>query len=579
VKISFRFQNTPASDATRRRRRRSLMLASVGIAVLPLAWRGTSCGHDFDFHLESWMEVVQQWHQGVLYPHWAASANFGAGEPRFAFYPPLSWALGALLGLILPWTWTPLVFTLMLMLAMAASFFHMASEWLSKDNAALAACLYVLNPYMLFVAYERTAYGELMAAVWMPLLILYALRKSSAVPQLGLVIAELWLSNAPGAVMGCYALALIVLWAAIAERKWDMVGRAASGTVLGLGLASFYLIPATYEQRWVEITRAIESGISVEDSFLFKHTGQAFHDQVLHTASWIGVALLAATLIAALFSYRSHARNTARGPLIFVASAIFALLLPFSDVVWGHAPELRFLQFPWRWLLVLGVVYALFAGMCLRGEASTRRVISLRAVGILLLACMMSGMAARYFWTACDDEDNVRAQMATFHEGGFAGTDEYTAKPGENDEIQQGLPEIRVLHEATGDEGDASAAENPAWRAKASDLEPSQIRVDEWSVEQKSARVDIATPGFAVLLLMDYPAWHIRVNGKRAERGPHREDGLMVIPLSAGRSEVTVRFKATTDMWLGRLISLMAFVFLLWLRARQLGLRLAQQVS
>ena len=555
------------------------MLASVGIAVLPLAWRGTSCGHDFDFHLESWMEVVRQWHQGVLYPHWAASANYGAGEPRFVFYPPLSWVLGALLGLVLPWTWTPLVFTLLVMLAMAASFFRLASEWLSKDNAALAACLYVLNPYMLFVAYERTAYGELMAAVWLPLLVLYALRRTAAVPQLALMIALLWLSNAPAAVMGCYALALMILWAAIAEWSWRLIGRATSATALGLGLAAFYLIPATYEQRWVEITRAIESGISVEDSFLFKHTGQAFHDQVLHTASWIAVVLLAATFIAAVLAYRGGQRFVPRGPMMFLAAVILGLLLPFSDVVWRHAPELRFLQFPWRWLLVMGLAYALLAGMSLRGEAGTRRVISLRAGAILLLACVMAGLSAVYFWTSCDDEDNVRAQVTTFGDGGFAGTDEYTAKPAENDEIQQNLPPIRVLSEALGDEGDASVTENPEWHAKSSDLQPSQVHIEEWSVERIRAQVDTATPGFAVLRLMDYPAWHVRVNGRRVDKGPRREDGLMVIPLSAGNSQMTLSYKATADVWLGRLISAVASIFLLCLRAGQLGLRPKQQVS
>ena len=287
MKGSFRFEPEQPSDAPRLRRQVALILACIGIAVLPLAWRGSSCGHDFDFHLESWMEVARQWHQGVFYPHWAASANYGAGEPRFVFYPPLSWMVGALLGVVMPWTWTPLAFTLIAFVAMGAGFFAMAREWIRGENAALAACLYILNPYVLFVAYERAAYGELLAAAWMPLLVLFALRAKPALLQLALVVAGLWLTNAPAAVMGCYMVAVLVLVAVIRERCWSLVGRAAGATALGLGLAAFYLVPAIYEQRWVEIARAIGSGMRAEDSFLFGHTGEAFHDQVLLTDSWI----------------------------------------------------------------------------------------------------------------------------------------------------------------------------------------------------------------------------------------------------------------------------------------------------
>jgi hypothetical protein len=574
VRISFRFGRTPASEATRHRRRRSLLLASVGIAVLPLAWRGTSCGHDFDFHLESWMEVVRHWHQGVWYPHWVSSANYGAGEPRFVFYPPLSWMLGALLGALLPWTWTPLLFTLIAMLAMAASFFRMAREWIPEDNAALAACLYVLNPYMLFVAYERAAYGELLAAIWLPLLVLYALRRAPALPQLGLAIAALWLTNAPAAVMGCYALALLVLWTAVAERRWKLIGRAAGATALGLGLAAFYLLPAIYEQRWVEITRAIASGMRIEDSFLFEHTGQAFHDQVLHTASWIAVALLAFIAVAAAWSRRSDrpappSTQGVRGALVFLAVVIACLLLPFSDAVWRHAPELKFLQFPWRWLLLLGMVAALLAGMCLRGESKTRRDISMRAAVILLLACAMSGLAWVSFWQPCDDEDNVRAQLATFHDGGFEGTDEYTAAPADNGDIQQGLPPVRVLREAAGDEADSSIAENPPWHASPLQLQPAQVRIERWDVEHMSATIDTATPGFALLRLMDYPAWQVRLNGRPVASRPHRDDGLMVLPIPAGDARIEVSYRTTPDIWTGRILTMVALIFFicLWFRS------------
>jgi hypothetical protein len=60
------------------------------VAVAPQLIHGNSCGHDFDFHLVSWMECLNGWRHGIAYPHWAASANYGAGEPRLIFYPPLT---------------------------------------------------------------------------------------------------------------------------------------------------------------------------------------------------------------------------------------------------------------------------------------------------------------------------------------------------------------------------------------------------------------------------------------------------------------------------------------------------------
>ena len=73
------------------------------IATSPDLVRGNSCGHDFDFHLASWIDAAASWRHGLLYPHWAPSPNYRAGEPRFVFYPPLTWMLGAAFGLIFPW--------------------------------------------------------------------------------------------------------------------------------------------------------------------------------------------------------------------------------------------------------------------------------------------------------------------------------------------------------------------------------------------------------------------------------------------------------------------------------------------
>src|ERR1700758_764832 len=121
----------------------ALLLTTFAATALLLA-RGPSCGHDFDFHLVSWLEVARGWHSGLLYPHWAASANFGAGEPRFVFYPPVSWMLGAVLGVVLPWTWVGFVFTALVLLGAAVSCRAMLLAWMSEETASLAACIYAV---------------------------------------------------------------------------------------------------------------------------------------------------------------------------------------------------------------------------------------------------------------------------------------------------------------------------------------------------------------------------------------------------------------------------------------------------
>jgi hypothetical protein len=607
----------------------ALVLACVAIALAPLALRGTSCGQDFDFHFESWMGVVSQWHQGVLYPHWIASANYGAGEPRFVFYPPLSWALGAFLCVVLPWTWTPFAFTLICLLAMAAACYHMAREWLPPATSALAASLYVVNPYILFVIYERSALGEMLAAAWFPLLILYALRRKPSTPQLALIIALLWLTDAPAGVMASYALAIIVTVAAVSRRSFAPVARAAASMSLGLGLTAFYLIPAIYQQRWVEITRALNIGMRVQDSFLFEHTGMTYHDQVLRSASFVAVWIIVVALLAAIFlainafitpsdgapckpavglsGPATKSSNTLLRPLMVLVALITLLLFPISLPLWYAAPKLRYLQFPWRWLLVLGLIAATFAGEALAaltarifppnpdgapckpsvGLSGQKRFI-LPAAAVLALAAITATHAYHSYWQLCDDQDNVRAQLTALDNPGFEGTDEYTPTPADNADIQQGLPPIRVFSSATADQANSSVAENPEWQPSDHNLIAAAVHIDLWRTEHIIASIRSPKPGYVVFRLMDFPAWSVFLNnqpicrptggpvefalgwrrGRARPCGEHRSDGLLAVPIPAGNSTIEIRYATTSDVWAGRIVSLLALAFWLALAAK-----------
>jgi hypothetical protein len=531
-----------------------LLIAGTALAAAgTLIVRGNTCGHDFDFHLLSWMEVARAWHTGLLSPHWVQDANFGAGEPRLIFYPPASWVLGGFLGTMFGWHVTPVLFVLIALLGAGSSMYLLAREWTSPASAAFAACLYIANPYAMFVVYERSALGELLAGAWLPLMVLFALRTRSSVAPLGLAVAALWLTNGPAAVMGSYMLAVLGLVMCIAERRLWPALRATGGMALGLGLAAFYIIPAAFEQRWVQIHRAIIPGMRVQDSFLFAHTNDAFHDQVLRTASWILVGELAAGSIAAYFAWKKQAGVPARIALTALLPIILLLQFPISDGVWEHAPHLQFLQFPWRWILALSIAACFLAAMALK------RTTFLAATLIVVMG-IGGGLL---FFQPCDDEDAVSPQVAAFRLGqGVEGTDEYTPIGADNASIQQHLPLVRLLRQAEDDTADSTFGENPEWHATNVDGIAGKADTQRPSGEHWQVQAVTSESGYAVLRLMDYPAWRVTVDGEPAPERPHREDGLMAVPLEAGSHRIEVRWIATQDVIAGREVASLALLAL-----------------
>src|SRR6185437_5518676 len=220
------------------------LIAVVALCfVLPFLKLGIPSGHDFEFHMNSWIEVVDHWKQGTVYPHWAALAHYGYGEARFIFYPPFSWTVGGLLGLILPWKLVPAVYTWIVLTLAGCSMFALAKKWLSRQDAIFAAMLYAANPYNLVIVYWRSDQAELMASIYLPLMLLFILRMAEewrrAIVPLSLIIAAGWLTNLPSAVMMNYSLGVLAIVLAIRRRSFTVLLYAGSAVVLGAMLAGF----------------------------------------------------------------------------------------------------------------------------------------------------------------------------------------------------------------------------------------------------------------------------------------------------------------------------------------------------
>lgn len=541
----------------------AVMAAALAV-VAPFFFLGTASGHDLDFHLSSWMDVARQWHEGVLYPRWAAWANYGFGEARFIFYPPASWLLGAVLGSILPWKAVPGAFVWLVLTLAGASMFSLAREWMPVDDAARAAVLYAVNPYHLVVVYLRSAYAELLASALFPLVVLNAVRigrhpspdagRGTGDPparalrrdmaRLAIGFAAIWLCNAPAAVITSYSLVLVLVIVAVLRRSAKVLLAGGAALALGLLLACFYIVPATVEQGWVNIAEVLSSGLRPEQNFLFTSINDAEHNRVNVILSTVAMAQIGITALAAAVS--GHLRHPllkkARElwwALLVLGSASAMLMVPVSGLAWRALPRLRYVQFPWRWLFPLGVAFAVFVVAAIHQTRAWRAWTTLMATALFAAA---GSLVHQTWW---DTQDAPVTQAAISQGRGYEGTDEYQTRGADHYDLPQGAPPVALAPNPE--------AESPIHRGSRG-----RVRVERWAAEEKIFTVEARKPVRAALRLLNYPAWQVEVNGEIEEAESQEHTGQMLIDLPAGHSRVRVRFTRTADRTLGATLTVVA---------------------
>jgi len=521
--------------------------AAAFAAEVPFFFFGTPSGHDVEFHLYSWLEVLGQWKQGIVFPRWAALAHFGYGEPRFVFYPPASWAVGAVLSAVFPWTLAADIYIWIVLVTAGLSMFVLVRQWLPRRDAIFAAAFYAVNPYHLVIVYWRSAFAELLASCVLPLLLLFLLRaadgKRRVIVPLALLLAGAWLINAPAAVMIHYSFALLIVVLAWQRRAPRLLLMGAAAVALGACLAAFYLVPAVYEQRWVNIAEAVSAGSRPQDNYLFIHTTDAEHNAFNRLVSWLALAEIGVLLIAgwAARSLRKDYREL-WNTLAIWAGACTILLFSVSALFWKVAPKLQFMQFPWRWLLCLSMILSLLVAFGLQRWTARALV----CAGAVLLVVFGAYRIQRPWWEDADDlhdlQDNVM-QSDTATAPGYEGVDEYTPTGADPTEIDKQARRVTV-------DGPQHAA----------------IHVLQWDPESKVFTVEMSAPAKLALHLFNYPAWKVEVNGRVVQAGTREGTAQMLVPVEAGANRVQIRFVRTWDRTAGGWISVItAMAMMLWI--------------
>jgi hypothetical protein len=323
-----------------------------------------------------------------IFPGWVPEFYFGFGSPIFLFYAPLPYVFSGIFSVLGlgPLGGLKLVYALTVLIA-GATMYRLARSVMGPWAALAAAALYVAAPYVLINLYQRSAIGELLALAIAPEAFLALVRlEETGDPRHALrgavAVALLVLAHNISALILFPVLVGYAISRAAVHRDPRTAALAAGSFALGLALSAFFWFPALVEKKFVRSEEGLTTGFfhyanhfaPLPDLLVDRFDAM---DPRLGLEAIVRVPLghlhllLFAVGIAAALAIRTRARGTV---LYFAAMAALGVFFttPASQFLWDHLPLVRFVQFPWRFFVLVTPAVALVGGSIVAATGAAR---------------------------------------------------------------------------------------------------------------------------------------------------------------------------------------------------------------
>ena len=361
-------------------------LILIGMAVLIAsgpAFKDTiGVGHDTRFHLMRLCNLADGLAHGQLPVRAGGFAYNGYGAIMSVFYPDIflyPFALMMNAGASIQYAVN--LFFIMVNVASAASMYIAAKRIFKEDWAAVcASILYTMSIYRISDVFTRYAFGEMTAMAVLPLFMLglyeVVLGDKSSWKLLGVSAACIYLSHMLSTLIcaltavGFCALFIVKI---VRERRLAAIVKAA---LLAGTLCAFQLVPfIQYSLQGIGAQElAKDTGfyaIAPAQLFLLGagELGADPNDITLSTfALEIGLPLIVGVGLALYIAATAQEKEEKNGVALLLSAAgcLFALMAT-TLFPWSYAHVLTrglsdYLQFPWRFLMMTAVCFALAGG-------------------------------------------------------------------------------------------------------------------------------------------------------------------------------------------------------------------------
>lgn len=254
----------------------SLILLSAALIYISftLLAPGIPFGHDTISHLIRTKLFSEAFSQGQIPVRWTEWVWNGASLPLFNFYQVGYYYLVSLLYVIIPSITFSMKLAIIFSFWIGTIFMFLYLRRFSTITAALGSFLYIFTPYILSDVFIRAAFPEFLAINILPGLLwsidrLLATGKSFYAFAFSLLLAIGIFSHLPVfvifiPVLSGYALLLYIT----GETSRKSIILTAISTLAGIGIASFYWMPAVLELRSIRSDLLISSYYDFNSHFL-----------------------------------------------------------------------------------------------------------------------------------------------------------------------------------------------------------------------------------------------------------------------------------------------------------------------
>lgn len=369
-----------------------LIVIATLVAALPSFWPGEFLkGGDARFHVAWQMAFADLAGWSDPYPRWMSQMAGGLGSPVFFIYPPLGHWVAAILRVV------PGLADIQFRLALvtligsgvgAFGFYAWMRRHASAQGAALAAIVYTLAPYHLFVdIYYRGAFAEALAFAPIPWL-LYAIdrlreRERRAFVVLALATMGLLLAHVPSSII-VLPFAGIYAWVRFGPNPFCRPAFVyAAASACGVLLAGGYLGTALTHAAFIN-TSVLFGGRF--ESWRWLLGVSPWPDTATEKAILLTTLVQTALLLAgAWVLLRRRPRDRVVVTMVTTGVVTLVLMSAIAAPLWHLETPLNRIQFPWRILVVQTLAVAAVAGLSLDRIPTRRRLAASAVVGLLVI--------------------------------------------------------------------------------------------------------------------------------------------------------------------------------------------------